>query len=242
MHSCFIGNSGVFFGAVLSPILLIILFNAVVSCMVTVISVRHARNRHKQRKLSSLSLSNVQSKLAIPPGEVCKLVCSLSGVNILLGLTWILSLLTLVGTGDSVEAAFVVRFFFVIFNSFQGFFIFLFFIVFSTDARTPWLKRICPCLKIVDYSTKQSRLYSSRLSANSRKSSTSSLVPTRRNSATSPTRKDSITLQMGIITTTIAEEEEDEPVITPIDEDTLQTMNNDLAYETTSDVNPLITE
>ena len=231
-----------FFGAVLSPILLIILFNAVVSCIVTIISVRHARSRHKQRKIS-LSLLNVQSKLAIPPGEVCKLVCSLSGVNVLLGLTWILSLLTLVGTGDSVEAAFVVRFFFVLLNSFQGFFIFLFFIVLSNDARTPWLKRICPCLKIVDHSTKQSRLYSSRLSADSRKSSTSSLVPTRRNSATSPTRKDSITLQMGIITTTIAEEEEeDEPIITPIDEDTLQTMNNDLAYESTSDVNPLITK
>ena len=120
-YSCFIGNSGVFFGAVLSPILLIILFNAVVSCMVTVISVRHARNRHKQRKLSSLSLSKVQNKLAIPPGEVCKLVCSLSGVTVLLGLTWILSLVTLVGTGDSVEAAFVVRLFFVLFNSFQGF-------------------------------------------------------------------------------------------------------------------------
>ena len=236
-----------FFGAVLSPILLIILFNAVVSCIVTVISVKHARNRHKQRKLS-LSLKNAKNKLSIPPGELCKLICSLTGVNVLLGLTWILSLFTLIGTGESVEAAFVVRFLFVFFNSFQGFFIFLFFVVLSADARTQWLQRLCPCLKIKDHSTKlSSRLSSSRLSVDSRKSSTSSLVPTRKNSASTSvhTRQDSITLQMGIITTTIIEEdEEDEPVVTAINEDAL-TVNNEedhLTTETTSDVNPLITE
>ena len=188
-------------------------------------------------------------KLSIPPGETCKLVFSLTGVNVLLGLTWILSLFTLIGTGESVEAAFVVRFLFVFFNSFQGFFIFLFFVVLTSDARIPWLQRFCPCLKIEDHSTKQSRLYSSRMSVISRKSSTSSLEPTRRSSSTSlaPARQDSITLQMGIISTTIIEEEEeeDEPVVTAINEEAVQTMNNNedpLVTETTSDVNPLITE
>ena len=233
-----------FFGAVLSPILLIILFNTVVSCVVTVISVRHARNRQKARKMSL----KAQKKLSIPPGESCKLVFSLLGVNVLLGLTWILSLLTLVGTGDSVEAAFVVRFLFVFFNSFQGFFIFLFFVALTADARTPWLQRLCPCLKIEDQSTKQSRLYSSRMSVISRKSSTSSLGPMRKTSTSSlgPARQDSITLQMGAIGTIVEEEEEEEdPVVTAINEDALQTTNSDdtiLTNETTADTNPLITE
>lgn len=185
-----------------------------------------------------------QSKLSIPPGESCKLVFSLSGVNVLLGLTWILSLLTLVGTSENVEAAFVVRFLFVFFNSFQGFFIFLFFVVLTADARTPWLQCFCPCMKIEDHSTKQSRLYSSRMSMISRKSSTSSLESGSKISTSSlgPVRQNSITLPTGTIGTIAEEEEEDEPVVTPINEDALQTNNNDVTTETTADTNPLITD
>ena len=59
---------------------------------------------------------------------------SISGVMFLFGLTWLFAILTFSVTG--VRQAFQILF--VIFNSFQGFFIFLFFCVFNKEALESW--------------------------------------------------------------------------------------------------------
>ena len=59
---------------------------------------------------------------------------SISGVMFLFGLTWLFAILTFSAPGlrETFQALFTV------FNSFQGFFIFLFFCVFSKEAREYW--------------------------------------------------------------------------------------------------------
>ena len=57
----------------------------------------------------------------------------------LFGLTWLFGALTITGFGDS-RASTAFQILFVILNAFQGFFIFLFFCVFSKDARESWME------------------------------------------------------------------------------------------------------
>ena len=57
----------------------------------------------------------------------------------LFGLTWLFGALTITGFGDS-RASTAFQVLFVILNAFQGFFIFLFFCVFSKDARESWME------------------------------------------------------------------------------------------------------
>ena len=57
----------------------------------------------------------------------------------LFGLTWLFGALTVTGFGGS-GASTAFQILFVIFNAFQGFFIFLFLCVFSKDARESWLE------------------------------------------------------------------------------------------------------
>ena len=84
--SCFINHIGVFFGAFLGPIFLIILFNLVIFIIVITVLVRHNISRNKRQMKDS--------KTQI---ETCKLILSLSGIMTLLGLTWVLSVFTSVG-------------------------------------------------------------------------------------------------------------------------------------------------
>ena len=57
----------------------------------------------------------------------------------LFGLTWLFGTLTVTGLRDS-RASTAFQTLFVLLNAFQGFFIFLFFCVFSKDARESWLE------------------------------------------------------------------------------------------------------
>ena len=70
---------------------------------------------------------------------VIRLVISIAGVMSLFGLTWLFGALTVTGFG-SAAASTAFQFVFVVLNAFQGFFIFLFFCVFSKDAREFWLE------------------------------------------------------------------------------------------------------
>ena len=137
--SCFINHIGVFFGAFLGPIFLIILFNLVIFIIVIIITVRNSISRNKYQINDR--------KTHIPPKETCKLIISLSGIMTLLGLTWVLSVFTSVGASTNPDASFALQFLFVLFNSLQGFFLFFFFVILSSDARTAWLAVFRQCLK-----------------------------------------------------------------------------------------------
>ena len=60
----------------------------------------------------------------------------------LFGLTWLFGGLTVTGVLDS-NASVAFQVLFVVLNTFQGFYIFLFFCVFSKDARDSWLELLC---------------------------------------------------------------------------------------------------
>ena len=121
-YSCFLSNAIVFWVAFLGPIFAIILFNVVVYIIVITILIKHTRGS-MARKNESLN-----SKTLI------RLMMSIAGVMFLFGLSWLFGALTI--TVQGVRIAFQILF--AIFTSLQGFFIFLFFCVFSQEARELW--------------------------------------------------------------------------------------------------------
>ena len=116
-------------GAFLGLIFLVIIFNTVIFVITIVILIKNYTNRNSHKKSNTI----------IPPKEIIKIIFSLSGIMILLGLSWILSLFTFSGARDNPDASFSLQLLFVFFNSFQGFFLFFFFVVFSSEARKLWL-------------------------------------------------------------------------------------------------------
>ena len=67
-------------------------------------------------------------------GKVLRLMFSIGGVMSLFGLTWLFAILTISVPGLRE----IFQILFTIFNSFQGFFIFLFFCVLNKEARDSW--------------------------------------------------------------------------------------------------------
>ncbi len=132
-YSCFIGDVGVFFGAFLGPILLIIVFNTVIYSLVIRVLVKHnlQKNKHKLNKSSLTAL------------EVIKLILSICGIMFLFGLTWIFAIFTFVSSNRDV--AFALQFIFALFNALQGFWIFFFFVLLNAEARESWKELLCPC-------------------------------------------------------------------------------------------------
>ena len=122
LHSCFLSHVGAFWGAFLGPIIAVILFNIVIFIWVIVVLVRHTRGTAARRKE------------AVSNKTIIRLMISISGVMFLFGLTWLFAILTFSVTG--VRETFQILF--VIFNSFQGFFIFLFFCILNKEALESW--------------------------------------------------------------------------------------------------------
>ena len=127
LSRCFIFDSAVFFGAFLGPIFAILIFNVVIFIIVIWVLIKHTRNKIDRTK------ERMNKKTAI------RLLISITGIMSLFGLTWLFGALTVTGFGD-VAASTAFQVLFVICNAFQGFFIFLFFCVFSKDARESWLE------------------------------------------------------------------------------------------------------
>ena len=125
-NRCFIGNTATFFAAFLGPIMAVVVFNCVIFVMVIIVLIRHKR-RSKQSGLKSSEGG----------GSIIRLMISVTGIMSLFGLTWIFGALTV----DKASLAFQVIF--VILNSLQGFFIFLFLCVSGRDARELWLELLC---------------------------------------------------------------------------------------------------
>ena len=69
--------------------------------------------------------------------KIFRLMISIIGVMTLFGLMWIFAAFTVR------EGSIAFQFLFAIFNSLQGFFIFLFFCVFGNEGRKLWLKVLC---------------------------------------------------------------------------------------------------
>ena len=129
--SCFISDPAVFFSTFLGPIFVILLFNVVIFIMVIGVLIKHSLNT-RSRTAEQVN----KKKTAV------KLLISMTGIMFLFGLTWLFGALTVTGLrNSSASAAFQVLFVFL--NAFQGFFIFLFFCVFSKDARDAWLELFC---------------------------------------------------------------------------------------------------
>ena len=112
------------FGAYLGPIFAILLFNIVIFVVVISVLIKHAR-----KQIGSSDKANQRT--------VIRVMLTIMGLMALFGLTWIFAAFTV----SAASTAF--QFLFAIFNSLQGFFIFLFFCVFGKEGRKLWLKVLC---------------------------------------------------------------------------------------------------
>ena len=139
-HSCFISDIGVFFGAYLVPIILIIIFNICIFISSSYVVIKLKINQQKRNQ----PLSN-KNKVPMSSKNACKLLALLAGFMFLLGLSWIILMFTIIGADTSIYGAFAVQWLFVFFNSLQGFFLFVFFVVLNRDARKLWLVRLRSC-------------------------------------------------------------------------------------------------
>lgn len=124
-NSCFHKHSGVFFGAFLVPIFVVMLFNVFVFIWVTIVLIRHTKGQFKR------------SKESINKKNIVRRVLSVCGIMFLFGLTWLFAALTINIDGNEVLRI-TFQTFFVVTASFQGFFIFLFFCVLKKEARDSW--------------------------------------------------------------------------------------------------------
>ena len=106
------------------------IFNIVIFIWVIVVLVRHTRGTAARKKES------------VSKKTIIRLMISVSGVMFLFGLTWLFAILTFSVTG--LRQAFQILF--TIFNSFQGFFIFVFFCVFNKEVLESW-KELLSCGK-----------------------------------------------------------------------------------------------
>ena len=122
--SCFIGEPGVFFGAFLGPIFAILLFNAAIFTKVIHVLIKHYQNKHCRT-----DQANRQT--------VVLFMVSIIVLIIFFGLIWVFGTLTVRQNST------IFLFPFAIFNSLQGFFIFLFFCVFGKEGRELWLQVLC---------------------------------------------------------------------------------------------------
>ena len=118
-----------------------------------------ARNHH-----------NTNTTDTISPKQACKLVFSLSGIMMLLGLSWILSVFTSVGSSTNRDASFALQFLFVFFNTLQGFYVFLFLVILSFDARKAWINILCPYQKLLKLSTRHALKNNGNISATNKES------------------------------------------------------------------------
>ena len=139
-HSCFISDTGVFFGAYLVPIVLIIIFNVCIFISSSYVVIKLKINQQKRNH----PLSN-KNKLPMSSKDACKLLALLAGFMFLLGLSWIILMFTVIGADTSIYGAFAVQWLFVFLNSLQGFFLFVFFVVLNRDARKLWLVCLRSC-------------------------------------------------------------------------------------------------
>eukprot|EP00731_Ephydatia_muelleri_P035718 Em0151g10a len=118
---CFISNLPVFFGVFLGPIFAILLFNMVMFVLVARVLIKHTMQKC------------VKGEDKAQYRAIFKTLLSVAGVMLLFGLSWIFAAFTVK------KAAFAFQILFILFNSTQGFFIFIFLCVLNQNIRQEWL-------------------------------------------------------------------------------------------------------
>ena len=98
------------------------------------------------------------------------MVISLTGIMSLLGLTWVLAVFTVVGVSTNHHAAFGLQWLFVFFNALQGFFLFVFFVLLSSDAQKSWQALVCHKRKTTELSTSKTKVKNGATSATTKSS------------------------------------------------------------------------
>ena len=124
--SCFIDHTGVLFGVFLCPIFVVLLFNNVVFVLVVRVLIKH-----NKRKIAG-------SKDAKKYKNTFKTLVRIVSIMAMFGLSWLFGAFTIN------HASVVFSWLFVIFNSLQGFVLFLFFCVIGKDPREEW-KSVFTC-------------------------------------------------------------------------------------------------
>ena len=119
-----------FLVAFLLPIFIILIFNVIICVLAIRVVILHTIRKNKRMNKSPLTTS-----------DAIKMLISYFGILILFGLTWLFAVFTFI---TEPNISFIIQFFFAFFNTFQGFFIFFFFIVLSSDSRNAWKSLLCP--------------------------------------------------------------------------------------------------
>ena len=118
-----------FLTAFLIPVFLLLLFNLVIFIIIIIVVVKH--NKEKNERLGKSSMTTK---------EVLKMMVPLTGIMLLFGLTWVFAVFTFISEPG---VSYTVQFLFAFFNAFQGFFIFLFFVIISSESRDAWKAYFC---------------------------------------------------------------------------------------------------
>ena len=124
--SCFIDHTGVLFGVFLGPIFVVLLFNTVVFVLVVRVLIKHSKR------------IIMGSKDAKKYKNTFKTLIRIFSIMLMFGLSWLFGAFTIN------YASILFSWLFVIFNSLQGFLLFLFFCVIGKDAREEW-KSVFTC-------------------------------------------------------------------------------------------------
>ena len=148
LHSCFLSHIAAFWASFLGLLLLVMIFNVVIFICVIVVLIRHARSR-----TTSLKKEFGTKEKAVDKKSIIRLMISIGGVMFLFGLTWLFAILTFQST-RGVRETFQILF--TVFNSLQGFFIFMFICVISSDARDEWIK-VFKCAKVRSWQTSSTK-------------------------------------------------------------------------------------
>ena len=157
--SCFIDHTGVLFGVFLGPIFVVLLFNNVVFVLVVRVLIKH-----NKRKIT-------ESKDAKKYKNTFKTLIRIVSIMAMFGLSWLFGAFTIN------HASIVFSWLFVIFNSLQGFVLFLFFCVIGKDAREEW-KSVFTCGR-----SKKKRLRGNMRSKTGQERSTANTYLTRKSDA-----------------------------------------------------------
>ena len=113
-----------FFGAFLTPILTVFAFNGVIFVVIIKVLIQHAYFKHKS--------TNTQKRNSLKTAK--HMTISIFAIMTLFGLTWIFGAFTI--SRDTV----FFQYLFNIFNTVQGFMIFIFFCVVPKDTRELWIR------------------------------------------------------------------------------------------------------
>ena len=119
-----------FLAAFLLPVFIILIFNIIIYVIIIRVFILHTIRKNKRMSKSPLNTS-----------EAIKMILSFSGIFMLFGLTWLSAVFTFI---TEPNISFIIQFFFAFFNAFQGFFIFFFFVILSSDSRDAWRSLVCP--------------------------------------------------------------------------------------------------